>query len=197
MGIVNLVSGGLDSSLISHMLVEENQLIYPLFIDYGQLAAEAEWDACSKIHAKLGIDTPVRMDLNGYGAIINSGLTSSEKHIRDDAFTPGRNMMFLLMASSYAFQVGANGVAIGLLSEQFSLFSDQTNKFLSEAQRAINTALGRTIEIVAPLMTFSKADVVKLAIEKGLSGTYSCHAGQSDPCGICISCLEISRNKSR
>jgi len=190
MSVVNLASGGLDSSLISVLLKEEGHVTHPLFIDYGQLAAEAEWRACQSIHRSLDLPAPVRINLSGYGSVINSGLTNSELDIRQDAFTPGRNMLFLLTASSYAFQNGASSVAIGLLKEEYSLFPDQTEQFLESAQNAITTALGRSIGLVAPLMMFTKADVMVLAREKGLTGTYSCHSGKSDPCGKCISCLE-------
>ena len=128
----------------------------------------------------------------GRGRVIHSGLTSTSLDVKEDAFTPGRNLMFLLMGSAYAYQVDAPTVSIGLLAERFSLFPDQRSEFLAQAERAIEAALGRRIRVVTPLAEFSKADVIKLAQEKGISGTYSCHAGGGEPCGQCISCLEFS-----
>jgi 7-cyano-7-deazaguanine synthase len=189
--LVNLVSGGLDSTLIGVMAREEGVKVYPLFIDYGQRAARKEWDACLWVHAQLGLPTPTRMDVSGFGQVIHSGLTSTSLDVREDAFTPGRNLMFLLMGSAYAHQVGASTVSIGLLAERFSLFPDQRSEFLAQAERAIEAALGRRIRVVTPLAEFSKADVIKLAQEKGIFGTYSCHAGGDEPCGYCISCLEF------
>jgi 7-cyano-7-deazaguanine synthase in queuosine biosynthesis len=47
MGIVTLVSGGYDSTLMSLMAHEEGILLHPLFVDYGQLGATKEWqDIC-------------------------------------------------------------------------------------------------------------------------------------------------------
>ena len=196
MSLVNLVSGGLDSTLIGIMAREEGIQTYPLFIDYGQRAAQREWQTCKLVHEKQGLPEPIRMDLAGFGKVILSGLTSSEKDIKDDAFTPGRNLMFLLMGSSYAFKAGSDAVAIGLLAEQFSLFPDQRSGFLEKAQSAIEAALGRSMRIVTPLAEFGKHDVVKLAREKGINGTYSCHAGTEIPCGKCVSCLEFSGIRS-
>lgn len=193
MSLVNLVSGGLDSTLVGLMAREEGIQTYPLFIDYGQRAAQREWQTCKLVHEKHGLAEPMRVDLAGFGKVILSGLTSLEKDIKDDAFTPGRNLMFLLMGSSYAFQVRADAVAIGLLAEQFSLFPDQRISFLEKAQLAIEAALNKPMRIVTPLIEFSKHDVIKLAQEKGISGTYSCHAGTDLPCGKCISCLEFSQ----
>lgn len=191
MSLVNLVSGGLDSTLVGMLAREEGVEVYPLFIDYGQRARQQEWETCQRVHAQLGLPTPTRMDLSGFGQVIRSGLTSEELDVKADAFTPGRNLMFLLMGSAYAYQVGASTVSVGLLAERFSLFPDQRSEFIEKTERAIEAALGRRIKVVMPLAEFSKADVVRLAQEKGIAGTYSCHAGGSQPCGQCISCLEF------
>lgn len=191
MSLVNLVSGGLDSTLVGVMAKEEGLKVYPLFIDYGQRANQREWDTCQLVHSQLDLPKPTRMDLSGFGKVIHSGLTSIEMDVKTDAFTPGRNLMFLLMGSAYAYQVGASSVSVGLLAEQFSLFPDQRAEFISQAENSIKTALGRHIKVATPLINFSKADVVQLAQEKGISGTYSCHNGGSEPCGHCISCLEF------
>ena len=195
MSLVNLVSGGLDSTLVGVMAREEGLTVHPLFIDYGQRASQKEWDTCQRVHSQLGLSTPTRMDLSGFGRVIHSGLTSVEMDVKVDAFTPGRNLMFLLMGSAYAYQVGASTVSIGLLAERFSLFPDQQPEFIAQAERAIEAALGRRIKVVTPLADFSKADVVQLAQMKGIEGTYSCHIGGSEPCGECISCLEFGLGK--
>jgi 7-cyano-7-deazaguanine synthase len=189
--LVNLASGGLDSTLTAVLAKEEGVSIFPLFIDYGQRAAKHEWQACRKVHKLLGLSTPTRMDISGFGQVISSGLTSKKKNVKSDAFTPGRNLLFLLMGGAYAYQVGASAVAIGLLAERFSLFPDQRELFVERAEHALESALGKPIRVVTPLSQFSKADVVKLAREKGVHGTYSCHAGTKVPCGRCISCLEV------
>lgn len=99
--------------------------------------------------------------------------------------------MFLLVGAGYAVQVGASGVAIGLLDEERALFPDQRFDFLIQAERAIQIAVGKKIRIIAPLMSFTKRDVVRLAGQKGVTGTYSCHLGTAKPCGKCISCKEV------
>ena len=195
MSFVNLVSGGLDSTLIGVMAKEDRIDHYPLFIDYGQRAARREWETCKTVHKALGLPEPTRMDLAGFGQVIVSGLTSEQLHIKDDAFTPGRNLMFLLMGSAYAYQLGVSSVAMGLLAEQFSIFPDQRPPFLAQAEIAIAAAMGRQIKVLTPLIEFGKEDVVKLGQAKGITGTYSCHTGNSKPCGQCIACLEFLFDK--
>lgn len=195
MSFVSLVSGGLDSTLIGAMAKEEGIEHFPLFIDYGQRAARKEWETCKLVHGALGLPVPTRMDLSGFGHVIASGLTREELDVKNDAFTPGRNLMFLLMGSAYAYQQGASAVAIGLLAEQFSLFPDQKPQFVEQAETTISAAMGRQIKVLTPLIEFGKADVVRLAQAKGITGTYSCHTGNSEPCGRCIACLEFQFDK--
>ena len=191
MSIVNLASGGLDSTLVSVLIHEEGLELHPLYLDYGQRAAHAEWAACQHVHAALGLPSPTRMDVSGFGRIIQSGLTSASLDIHDDAFTPTRNLVFVVMAAAFAYQVGAAAVAMGLLAERFSLFPDQRAEFVRNAETAVASALNRPIKLLTPLIDFSKADVIQMAQSKGIAGTYSCHLGTPSPCGRCIACHEF------
>ncbi|WP_448124063.1 7-cyano-7-deazaguanine synthase [Pseudomonas veronii] len=190
MSIVTLVSGGLDSTLVAKLAQEQGLQIFPLFVDYGQRARDRELAACKIAMRNLGLPEPEIAGLSGFGKLIRSGLTDPSLHIIDDAFTPGRNMLFLLTAAAYAHQKSADAISIGLLHESTSLFPDQTSGFLIEAERMISLCMGRQIKVLAPLSAFRKPDVVALALEKGISQTYSCHLGEEQPCGNCIACNE-------
>lgn len=191
MKIVTLVSGGLDSTLLVCLAKEIGNTQFPLFVDYGQRAREKEIAACRRSMQRLGLPEPAVADLTGFGKLIRSGLTDSNLRIVEDAFTPGRNALFLLLAAAYGHQMGADAIAIGLLHEDTSLFPDQTSAFLSQAEAMLRFAIGREIKILAPLSGFIKQDVVALAKAKGIDKTYSCHSGDEVPCGRCIACKEF------
>jgi len=191
MSIVTLVSGGIDSSLMALMTMKEDITQHPLFIDYGQLGRDNELSACRSILAANGLPTPATMDLSGFGKAIHCGLTDSSKDVFADAFLPGRNMLFLLAGSAYAYQMDAKAVAIGLLNEEKHLFPDQTVLFLDHAEALISSCMERTIKVVAPLISFHKSDVLQMAQLYGIKDTYSCHSGLLESCGVCISCKEL------
>lgn len=191
MSIVTLVSGGLDSLLVACLAKEEGLTQYPLFIDYGQRARDREFAACLQGMAQLGLPQPATADFAGYGQLIRSGLTDTNQRVFEDAYTPGRNMLFLLAGAAYAIQVGADAVSIGLLHEDTSLFPDQTGAFLQSAEATLALAVAKSVRVLAPLASFHKKDVVRLAGEKGLTGSYSCHLGGAEPCGACIACREF------
>ena len=88
MGIVTLVSGGFDSTLMSMMAQEEGIVLFPLFIDYGQRGATKEWEACQRLHEMYKLPRVVRMDLSGFGNTIPSGITDPNLRINEDAFCP-------------------------------------------------------------------------------------------------------------
>lgn len=197
MGIVTLVSGGFDSTLMSLMAQEEGIELFPLFVDYGQLGAAKEWGACKRLHEKHGLPSVTRMNLSGFGKTIPSGITDPRLRINEDAFLPGRNLLFVLAGAAHAFKVQANGVALGLLDPAQHLFPDQTREFADACETMIETAMGRRIRVLTPLIEFSKSDVLTMARARGLSDTYSCHAGGDTPCGLCVACVEIANAEKR
>lgn len=192
MSIVTLLSGGLDSCLMTVLAQEVGQNQLPLFINYGQINLERELQGAIKHTKQFGLRQPQIMDISGFGKVISSGLTDPTKNVVDEAFLPGRNMMLLLMASSFAVQNECSSVSIGLLREETAIFPDQTDDFLFSAEYAISKSLGRKIEIITPLRDFYKKDVIQLAKERGIISSYSCHVGGETPCGTCISCMEFN-----
>ena len=190
MSIVTLVSGGLDSTVMAVLAKEEGITQFPLFIDYGQLGRERELHACQANFRRFNLPEPKIAAIGGFGALLSSGLTDPRKHVFEDAFLPCRNLMFLTLGAAYADQCGASAVGIGLLDEAFSLFPDQTKKFVADTQDLLSNGLGKAIRLVTPLMSYSKAQVIGIAKAKGITGTYSCHAGTELPCGKCVACRE-------
>lgn len=197
MGIVTLVSGGIDSTLMSLMAQEEDIALFPLFVDYGQLGVAKEWEACKRLHKKHSLPGVTRMDVSGFGKTIPSGITNSHLRINEDAFLPGRNLLFVLVGAAHAFKVQVNNVAIGLLNPTQHLFPDQTREFVQACEGMIETAMGKRIRVLTPLIEFSKSDVLAMALARGLSDTYSCHAGGDTPCGKCVACVEIANAEKR
>lgn len=203
MRVVALSSGGIDSSVMMQLLKKKNCEIFPLFIDYGQLAADAELKACQKIchYLDLRLD---RIDVSGFGNSIPSGITNRNLDVEKEAFLPARNLLLLTLGAAYGYSKSAYVIAIGLLLNP--IFPDQTREFVQEAQNTTSKALGVDISILVPLISLNKTDVLQLArkYELPLDYTYSCHSGNEEPCGRCISCKDriaaekgLSSQKSR
>jgi 7-cyano-7-deazaguanine synthase len=173
-----------------HLLCRNGVSFLPLHIDYGQRNAAREFAALQKGCVSAGFPSPTVMNFQSFGSHIQTGLTDTSLDVFQDAFTPNRNLLFLTLASSLAYQHLVSRIVLGFLSEDTAIFPDQTNEFLQAAERVLLTSLGRPIEIVSPLRGLRKADVVKLAEQFQVTTYYSCHSGTMEPCGRCIACLE-------
>lgn len=163
--------------------------LFPLFIDYGQLASTAEWEACQKVCSYLSLEAK-RINIHELGKGIPSGLTNKDLDIKKDAFFPTRNLLFLTLGAAYGYTKSAHVVAIGLLSNP--IFPDQTIEFVQDTKNTISKALGIDISILTPLINLNKIDVIRIArkYEFPIDYTYFCHYGNKEPCGNCISCIE-------
>jgi 7-cyano-7-deazaguanine synthase len=187
---VCLSSGGLDSLLCLHLLRERGMSALPAFVNYGQINCSKELGSLLAACDRYKFPEPVIFDVSGFGAIVRTGLTDRLLRVNEDAFTPNRNMLFLLLASSLAYSRGIRNIVLGLLAERTTIFPDQTDRFLQSVEAAITESLGVQIFIHSPLRSFTKQNVVSLAEERGITSYYSCHLGTDEPCGKCIACLE-------
>lgn len=190
MRTVVLASGGIDSTLLMKLLADEGYFLEPLFIDYSQRAAEAEWKALQNVCTELELPAPTRFPMKGCG-IFGSALTTESKDLKEEAFLPGRNLLFLVAGAGFAYSIDSSSVAIGLVENP--LFPDQTSQFVKKAGNAVEEALGEKIQLLTPLLDMDKREILHLALSEGLpfSKTYSCHSGTPIPCQTCIACEEL------
>ena len=185
-----LASGGLDSIVCLHLLRKQGIKALPVFVNYGQRNQKREFGSLIANLKRAKFPLPVVINVSGFGKVIKSGLTDSRKRVLEDAFTPNRNLLFLLLATSVAYSRGISYIVLGFLSERTAIFPDQSDRFLSAASDAIRESLGVKITIICPLREMVKDDVVHLSKALGIFRAYSCHSGTAKPCGKCIACLE-------
>jgi 7-cyano-7-deazaguanine synthase len=187
---VCLASGGLDSTLCLHLLRERGLTALPVYVNYGQRNHSREWASLSAACAVNKFPKPIQFDFRSFGKVIRSGLTDQKLRVNEDAFTPTRNLLFLVLAGAVASSKGIGNIVIGLLSERTAIFPDQSDRFLRVTETALGESVGAQMQIYCPLRDLTKREVLKLARAKGISRFYSCHSGTKKPCGRCIACLE-------
>ena len=199
-----LFSSGLDSTTCLYWAISQGYTCETLSISYGQRHIR-EIETARKIGQKLGIKQHfITLDLPWLSS--GCSLTDTTQHLPDlplseiekqhipSTYVPGRNLMFLSLASSLADSIGADCIIAGPNAVDFSGYPDCSPSFYQAAADAINlgTKLGVSegIEVLAPLMHLSKAEIVKLAssLQVPFELTWSCYAGGEKPCGCCDSC---------
>lgn len=201
---VVLFSSGLDSTTCLYWALAQGYTCETLSISYGQ-RHEREIETARKIGQKLGIKQHfITLDLpwlaNGCSLVDSAQelpdvpLAEIEKQGIPSTYVPGRNLLFLSLASSLADSIGADCIIAGPNAVDFSGYPDCSPDFYQSAANAINrgTKMGVTegVEVLAPLMHLSKAQIVTLAasLHVPFELTWSCYAGGEKPCGHCDSC---------
>ena len=208
MRAVILLSGGLDSATVLAIASREGRACHALSFVYGQ-RHEVELAAARRVVGAVGVEEHIvfPIDLRLFGG---SALTGDEAVPKDavDApgipvtYVPARNTIFLAVALGYAEARGAGEIWIGVNAVDFSGYPDCRPEFIDAFQRVIVTGTRSGVEhgeprIVAPLMTMTKADIIRAGTAMGVdySLTHSCYdpdaAGLA--CGHCDSCLLRSR----
>lgn len=203
-----LLSGGLDSTTCLAIASQEGFECYCLSFDYGQ-RHRIELAAAARVARQMGAKEhrTATIDLRVFGG---SALTSEIEVPKDRAeeamssgipvtYVPARNTIFLSFALAYAEVREASDVFIGVNALDYSGYPDCRPEFILAFERMANLATkagveGRTkIVIHTPLMSMTKADIVRKATELGvdLSLTHSCYDpdGNGRPCGRCDSCV--------
>lgn len=204
---VVLLSGGMDSATTAAIARADGFDVHPISFRYGQRHA-VELEAAREVAAQLGLRAPsvVHLDLRAFGG---SALTSDTAVPKDrDAaaigegipvtYVPARNTIFLSFALAYAEVLGAFDLFIGANALDYSGYPDCRPDYLEAFERMANlaTRAGRerpgAIRIHAPLVTLTKAEVVRRGLELGVDfgRTRSCYdpATTGAACGRCDAC---------
>jgi 7-cyano-7-deazaguanine synthase len=111
---------------------------------------------------------------------------------------PARNTVFLSLALAWAETLGAGDIVIGVNAVDYSGYPDCRPEFLSAFERLASLATaqgvrGGACRIHAPLVTLTKAEIVRKGLDLGLDYglTHSCYDPAVDgrPCSRCDSCV--------
>jgi 7-cyano-7-deazaguanine synthase len=206
---VLLLSGGLDSYTAGAMAKADGYELYALSIRYGQVHAR-EIDAARRIARALGVERHLELDVP-LSKIGGSTLVGEDEIPKDrpldgqdipSTYVPARNTVFLSLAMAWAEVIGAEAIVIGVNALDYSGYPDCRPEYLQAFERVASLATragvqGRSLHIAAPLLDFSKADIVRKGLALGLdySLTHSCYdpLPNGRPCGRCDSCVLRAR----
>ncbi len=206
-------SGGQDSTTCLHWALREFQSVRAIFFDYAQRHV-SERQAAETIAARLHVPIKVfRLDFFrelGGNALIDSEMDISATTPEGDlpnTFVPGRNLIFLTYAASYAYTLGIRDLITGVCQTDYSGYPDCREATMQSLEKALSLGLGwtrpesddseRPFAVHTPLMFKTKAESVLWARELGalesLAFSHTCYEGSFPPCGVCPACLLRSR----
>ena len=197
-----LLSGGLDSATALAIARAKGFACYALSVDYGQRHA-AELEAAARIAraAQVAEHRIMRVDLAGIGG---SALTDRAIAVPEAptsgipvTYVPARNTVMLALALAWAEVLGSRDLYIGVNVLDSSGYPDCRPEFISAFERLAALATkagveGATCQIHAPLIEWSKADIIRAGTRLGVdyAQTVSCYQADEHgrACGRCDAC---------
>jgi 7-cyano-7-deazaguanine synthase len=221
---VVLLSGGLDSSTILFKVIADGyRKILALSFDYDQrhkielksasnliASVRADYNDVTVSHRIIPVPT---LGQNGESALTDKNIRVPKDQSVESmgkeipvTYVPGRNFVFLAIATSVAEAYKADSIYCGVNSLDYSGYVDCRPEFIIAFQKAADyaTRLGVealekdeiAIEIRTPIIDLSKAQIIKMGVLLGVPYylTHSCYDpvevdGEPLACGRCDSCI--------
>ena len=199
---VVLLSGGLDSATTLAIARSQRFECYALSVDYGQRHS-AELDAAKQVAAQLGAREHRVMSVDlaeiGGSALTDPSIAVPEQPTTGipSTYVPARNTMMLSLALAWAEVLAARDLFVGVNAVDYSGYPDCRPEFIAAFERLATVATkagveGHPTRVHAPLITLTKADIIREGARLGVdySVTVSCYQADSQgrACGRCDSC---------
>ena len=205
---VVLLSGGLDSTTVLAIALDEGYETYAMSFRYGQRHT-VELQCAENVAKVMGVKqyTVVDIDLRTFGKSALTADIEVPKNRSDTemgngipvTYVPARNTIFLSYALAYAEVLGADTIFIGANAIDYSGYPDCRPEYIDAYQTMANLATqagveGKTkLKIRAPLIDKTKAEIIQIGTALGVdySLTLSCYDPDTEgrACGGCDSCL--------
>lgn len=199
-----LASGGLDSCVTIACAINDGYDVSLLHIDYGQRTQEREHKAFDDIALFYKINNKMTVSIEYLKQMGGSSLTDFSIQVEEDTvpskmrnslpstYVPFRNANLLSIAVSWAEVIKARKIYVGAVEEDSSGYLDCREIFYNKFNDLLSVALSpyNHIQIVTPVIHFTKKDIVKKGIELNapLHLTWSCYQNEDEACGVCESC---------
>lgn len=167
-----LFSGGQDSTTCLYWAIENFNYVRAIGFDYGQMHAR-ELEQAKLITDRTGVPYKI---LNIKNLLAPSSLIDHSDHSKPSSinkdlpasFTPGRNILFLTIAASFATENKINDLVTGVCQTDYSGYPDCRRTTIDAMQTTLSLGIGTgDFRIHTPLMYLTKAETWKLANDLG------------------------------
>ncbi len=198
-----VLSGGQDSTTCLAWALEKFRSVSAITFNYKQ-RHDVEIECAKKIVEIINstgekkvkdhqiVDISFLSNLVQSAMIQETEITYNNETSLPTTFVPGRNILFLTIASAVAYQNKIRHLVAGVCQEDYSGYPDCRDATIKSLQATLKLGLDYDIIIHAPLMWKNKAETVKLMQKLGglnlYKYTHTCYEGKRPACGKCFSC---------
>jgi len=205
--VVSVLSGGLDSTTLTHLLVQRygKEKVVAITFNLGQ-KLDIEIEKAKITCALLEIPHKI-LDIGFLGEEVASVCSLARNglevpHIKDtlgdpqcSTYWPYRNLTLLSIGLGVAEANNARYVFYGAQGNDAYQYWDTVPEFLVRLNSISDLNRRHPITILAPFIPFDKADEIKWGIEIDVDykNTWTCYNGADKdgrPCGTCPGCSD-------
>lgn len=203
MDTIVIVSGGMDSVTLAHLLKSQGHTLHLLSFDYGQRHRRelecAAWQA-NYLEAKHTI-----IDISGIrpllkGSALTDDIPVPHGHYEEETMratvVPNRNAIMLSIAWGMACAEGAKFLACGVHAGDHHIYPDCRRPFIDAIQDALQLGTeghgGDDLMLLAPFLSESKTGIAEIGtgLDVPYEHTWTCYEGGEKHCGKCGACVE-------
>ncbi len=201
---IAIVSGGLDSVTLAHLLAAQGYALQILAFNYGQKHLK-ELDFARDCATRLGanfhiVDLTSLTPLIGGNALTDASVTVPHGHYAEKTMNltvvPNRNAIFLSIAYGVAVAQEAQLVGFGGHSGDHFIYPDCRPDFVhafeAMQKKAVEGFGDPELKLYTPFLKTDKGGIVAQGAKIGVpfERTWSCYEGASLHCGQCGTCVE-------
>jgi len=209
--VISVLSGGLDSTIVTHTLVRKYgaENVLAISYNYGQkqsIELEKAIGTCKSLKIKHRI-----LDISFLGEIVapvsalsavgDVKMPTIEDVLGDPTpptYVPFRNEILFSIGLSFAESNNAEFVFNGLQAHDEYSYWDTTKEFVKRMNSVSELNREQMITIVSPFVEFSKKEEIQVGKELDIdwNTTWTCYEGENGEgaCGKCPSCSERIMN---
>lgn len=207
--VVMGLSGGMDSSTLLGVLLDEGYEVYACLFSYGSKHNKYENQAAKDVVAFYQARIPTSalhtydFDLSNLtagfkSALLKTGEEIPEGHYNDEnmkkTVVPGRNLIFISLMAGLAESIGAEVIALGVHAGDHHIYPDCRPEFTKAADLTIFLSSDKKVQLITPFEKLTKQGILMAGLRTGIYVPYhltrTCYKAQEISCGKCGSCQE-------
>lgn len=202
--ILVIFSGGLDSTVLLTTIArgqhKDGIRVEAIGFNYGQRHVK-ELNHAKMVANYLGLKFDV-VDLSAIGDFLTGSSQTDPSvpvphgHYAEESMkttvVPNRNMIMLSVAAGIALSRGLDEIYFAAHGGDHAIYPDCRQEFVTEVNKAVHAGNWERVNIFAPYLDNTKADLVKIGAEVNapFALTWSCYEGGAKHCGRCGTCVE-------
>ncbi len=195
-----LVSGGIDSAVLTVELTRHFRRVLPLYVRFGLRWELAELAGLREFLRRVArpavaplevLDEPIAEVYGDHWSVAGPEVPGAADP-DEDVYLPGRNLLLVAKASVWCQLRGVGALALGSLAS--NPFADGSTGFFDDLEAVVNRGINGSLRLIRPFDRWSKTDVMRRGAELPLESTFSClDPADHQHCGICNKCEERRR----